>query len=560
MLTKLLALSVVALGGILPLAYGQTTAPATQPVATTAPVHPAIAASKVESGLCVVLGARPVTELAALSSQGRMLVECLVPERPAADALRAEVAKAGLSGLVTVKQQAANAPLPYVDTTVNLLVADQVDAVEAKRVVAPFGATVIAGKATIVPLPKDMDEWSQANRDPEQSNWSRDQKVGPAMGFRWIAPQISNRGLEDTGGAQKVPIRLTGGRIITYINEVVDDKRLTRLEARNAFNGARLWALPAAMPAADNHAQYVIATAERVYAFLNPADGKAPLSCLDARTGAVIREFTMPDALMIVPPRPDTNKGPRNSPEVQEYQQLFAAMKRSLDCAQIIIADGRLIVQREHTLAVFDEASGKPLWHRSWPDVVVMTATVVQGHLVLVQEQSGMHDPKDRGAGIGPYVNTVIGLDPATGKEQWTRNDVLGQPGQIKGYLSQPPLAYQDRVVMVAKLMEYPGPKNRAAPNTTMPAGFGFACLDPATGKTRWVDRTKDTGGTIDANIWWISGSFINAKGELWIGYIGDHHAIDTATGKLVATLRSPGSNCFWNRGVGDWKTTGFHW
>jgi outer membrane protein assembly factor BamB len=525
-----------------------------------APVYPAIAETKVESGLCVVVGARPVTELAALSSQGRMLVECLVPDRTAADALRAEVVKAGLSGLVTVKHQPAGSPLPYVNTTVNLLVADQVDAAEAARVVAPFGATVIAGKATIVPLPKDMDEWPQANRDPEQSNWSRDQKVGPAMGFRWIAPQISNRGLQDTGGPQKVPIRLAGGRIITYISEVVDEKRLTRLEARNAFNGARLWEIPAELPDADHHAQYVIATPERVYAFLNPSDGKAPLTCLDARTGAVIREIAMPEAFTIVPPKPDTNKGPRNSPEVIEYNRLFAFKKRSLDCAQVIIADGLLIVQREHTIAVFDEASGKPLWHRSWPDVALMNATVAQGHLVLVQEQSSTLNTNDRGAGLGPYVNTVIGLDPATGKEQWSRTDVLGEPGQVKGYLSQPPLVFQDRVVMVAKLIDYPGTKTPAAPNTTMPAGFAFACLDPATGKTRWVDRTKDTGGTIDANIWWISGSFINAKGELWIGYVGDHTALDTATGKLVAALRSPGTNCFWNRGVGDWKTTGFHW
>jgi hypothetical protein len=427
-------------------------------VAGEASAHPAIAAAKVESGLCVVLGARPASELAALSSQGRMLVECLVPDRPAADALRADVAKAGLSGLVTVKHHPAGSPLPYVDTTVNLLVADQVDAGEAARVVAPFGATVIAGKATIVPLPKDLDEWPQANRDPEQSNWSRDQKAGPAMGFRWIAPQLSNRGLEDTGGGQKVPIRLTGGRIFTYINEVVDDKRLTRLEARNAFNGARLWAIPAELPNANHHAQYVIATAERVYAFLDPANGKAPLSCLDARTGAVIRQFTLPETFTILPPRPDANKA-RNSPELQEYERLSAALRRSLDCAQVIVADGRLIVQRENGIAVFDEASGKPLWHRSWPDVAVMATTVAQGRLVLVQEQSSTRNTSDRGAGIGPYVNRVIGLDPATGTEHWSRTDVLGPADQITGYLSQPPLTYQDRVVMVAKLTEYPSPK-----------------------------------------------------------------------------------------------------
>jgi len=77
-----------------------------------------IAATGVDAGLCVVVGAKPVQDLIGLTNGGRMLVDCLVPDRAAADALRAEVAKAGQTGLITVKHQPTAQPLPYVSTTV----------------------------------------------------------------------------------------------------------------------------------------------------------------------------------------------------------------------------------------------------------------------------------------------------------------------------------------------------------------------------------------------------------------------------------------------------------
>ncbi|MFM2089995.1 MAG: hypothetical protein RLZZ127_484, partial [Planctomycetota bacterium] len=135
---------------------------------------PPVAANGVDSGLCVVIGPKSAAELAALSNGGRMLVECLLPTRAAADALRAEIDARGLTGLVTAKHQPAGEPLPYVAHMVNLLIADAPpDQAELRRVVAPLGTTVIGGAVTRIPLPAEMDEWPQANRDPGQANWSR---------------------------------------------------------------------------------------------------------------------------------------------------------------------------------------------------------------------------------------------------------------------------------------------------------------------------------------------------------------------------------------------------
>jgi hypothetical protein len=157
---------------------------------------PILAATGIETGLAVKIGPSTVEELTALTNEGRMLVECLTPDRTSADALREQVAKAGLLGLITVKQHFSG-PLPYVGTSVNLLIADMdapgaPPAAEIARVVAPFGATYLRQKgtwaATRIPLPPTMDEWPQANKGPEQNAWSSDQHAGPITGLRWFSP------------------------------------------------------------------------------------------------------------------------------------------------------------------------------------------------------------------------------------------------------------------------------------------------------------------------------------------------------------------------------------
>jgi outer membrane protein assembly factor BamB len=230
-----------------------------------------------------------------------------------------------------------------------------------------------------------------------------------------------------------------------------------------------------------------------------------------------------------------------------------------LQTAQTIQAGDLLMVQRGAVICAYREADGTLLWQRSWPDVHRMAASIAGQRIVLVQEFPRVLAPYAswRGAGQGPVVNRIVGLDLATGADAWTRSDATDG---CTGYVIQPPLVHRDRVVVVSKLLDYPGPKVKAAANSELPSGFQFICLDPTSGATRWTDRTKDAGGGIDAKIWWTVGSYINARGELWIGYVHDHTGIDTATGKLLSHTTIPGRLCFWNRGVGDWKTTGFHW
>ncbi|MFM2091754.1 MAG: hypothetical protein RLZZ127_2243, partial [Planctomycetota bacterium] len=434
-----------------------------------APAHPAITASGVGAGLCVVVGAKPAADLAALTNGGRMLVECLVPTRAAADALRAEVDALGVSGLVTVKHQPAAEPLPYVEALVNLLVADTPpDPAEVRRVVAPLGSTVIAGRPARIPLPAGMDEWPQANRDAGQSNWSRDALVGPVMGFRWIAPQVSNRALDSVGGPQKVPLRLAGGRLFTFIAEPDAGSRrlVSSLECRDAFSGVRIWARPVDLPRQGMHAQFMIANADRLYTYPGRTE---PLTCYDARSGEPLRTLPPPEPFPAIPPEPGGNV-PHNDPRRAAHKTRIAANSRQLQCAQVIQAGDVLLVQRGNAITAYREADGLRLWQRLWPDVRVMSAAVSGNVLVVVQEPTAVDVGNDRyrGGGEGAAVGRILGLDLTTGADRWSRTDATDG---CTGYTMQPPLIFEGRAVIVSKLVDYPstGAKKPAGSNTNLP-------------------------------------------------------------------------------------------
>lgn len=99
-----------------------------------------------------------------------------------------------------------------------------------------------------------------------------------------------------------------------------------------------------------------------------PLAPSGPLSRLDARTGAVLRTFEPLQPFIVIPAKPGAS-GSNNGPEAIAHRTASDLNKRYLDSAQTIVADGRLLVQREGALAAYEEASGKPLWQRTWPDV-----------------------------------------------------------------------------------------------------------------------------------------------------------------------------------------------
>ncbi len=485
-----------------------------------------------DAGLCVVIGAKSAAELGSLTNGGRMLVECLVGDRAAADALRNDLAKAGMLGLTSVKHQPAGQSLPYVANTVNLLIADQIEAGEAARVMAPFGAMIIAGKTTTIPMPKAMDEWPQANHDPAQRAWSSDRLAGPPTGLRWFSPIPSLSSL----GANKVPVRIAGGRMVTYIS---DGKRSSLLEARDAFSGVRLWAIPATISMRSTHCQFLSMNDRRIYAFLSPT---SPISVLDAATGAVVRTLDNgPSPKSLTPAT-----GPSSKIKIGQD-----APTRSAAFSQVILDGTKLIVTYGPTIWVYDEPSGALRWTKTRSAERIWASTL--GDALVLAEQSRPFE-QGKGPDESLYCDRLVSLDPATGAERWTQDQVT--EGGL-GMIYQPPLLFEDLVVLPVKYMSHtvPVPVSRNGPG----AGWCYTGYSLATGKQVWRSLTKDAGGKLPT-AFFICGAWISEAGRMWTGYVGDNFSIDVRTGQLADTGHAGGDNCFWTRGVGDWFTVGPFW
>ncbi len=129
----------------------------------------------------------------------------------------------------------------------------------AMQVVAPFGALVVAGQATVPPEYKTWsrvvaikgathtlirkpalegaDDWSHWQHGPDNNNVSEDQRVSLKGAFQWISgPAHQPAGITST---------ISGGRIFTATGWGADHKRewnyLYKLTARSLYNGTVLW-------------------------------------------------------------------------------------------------------------------------------------------------------------------------------------------------------------------------------------------------------------------------------------------------------------------------------
>jgi len=505
--------------------------------------HPLIAQTGVTNGLCVVVGEMPAKELVALTNDGQMLVECLISDRAKADALRNEVVKTGLIGLVTIKHHPTRAALPYVSTTVNLLVSDgPVDATEVVRVVAPFGATVINGKLTKVSLPATMDEWPMVGGKADQNPHSADAQVGLPTGLRWISPQeFDNAGAAGvpSSGFRKVPFLSAAGRMATF----PVDGREQSLAVFNAFNSVRLWTRPFKGNLETSNFGYFIAMdEERIYSYL---DLVGPLECLDVRTGKTLWSASVGTARA-----PYNAARDRDNPDWIEHT-------RSMTNAQTVVIGERVVATKDKVLTALNAKTGAQIWSHTYPDASKILFSIKDGSVTVA-----VHTTVDSGNRLlksGDGLSVLLSLDLATGKEQWKRTDLMDRG---VGFVYQPPIRYKDSVLMPLKRFVDPLPGVGGSGNSPLPPGWVYVCLDSKDGTTRW--RETDSGPKASLpQAWYISNCFVNQRGELWTGYSTGAVAIDAVTGKSLGKHKvSPYGTpiCQLPRGVGDYMAVGRFW
>lgn len=261
--------------------------------------------SGVKGGIIVHVGCGDGALTSALKASDRYQVQGLTQEETALGKIRESIHQAGQYGALAVETWDGT-NLPYIENFVNLLVVDQakVDKAEIDRVLTPLGVAMIRKEGggwekIIKAWPTGMDEWTHYAYDSKGNTTSKDMLVGPPSRMQWVGnPRWSRHHDRMSSVSAEVS---SGGRIFYIMDE---GSRLSilmpakfMLIARDAFNGTILWKKPISpwsthlWPLKSGPTQLtrrLVSIGDRVYVTLGIA---APISCLDAATGELIREY-----------------------------------------------------------------------------------------------------------------------------------------------------------------------------------------------------------------------------------------------------------------------------
>ena len=144
-----------------------------------------LTASGVKGGIVVHLGVGDGTLTAALRANNSYQVQGLDTDAAKVAAARNTITAAGSYGPVSVTQLEGTL-LPYVDNTVNLLVAEQLGGVpmaEVMRALVPNGVAMVKQgnewKKSVKSKDARLDEWTHYFYDAKGNTASKDSVVGP---------------------------------------------------------------------------------------------------------------------------------------------------------------------------------------------------------------------------------------------------------------------------------------------------------------------------------------------------------------------------------------------
>ncbi|UCF17810.1 MAG: PQQ-binding-like beta-propeller repeat protein, partial [Phycisphaerales bacterium] len=218
---------------------------------------------------------------------------------------RGHVEAGGFYGTVAI-DSFDNRHLPYVDNSVNLIVAEKptdVPAREINRVLRPGGVSYLKRNKRwmrqVKPWPADLDQWTHCLHGPDNNAVANDAHVGPPRSLQWAGPPAQARQHENLASVSAVVS--SGGRVFSIQDESSAASLLFPakwfLVARDAFNGVILWKQsistweshlrPFRMGPADL-ARRLVAIDDRL--FVNLGYGKL-VCALDAATGKVLTEY-----------------------------------------------------------------------------------------------------------------------------------------------------------------------------------------------------------------------------------------------------------------------------
>ncbi len=484
-------------------------------------------ATNVQGGLVVHVGCGDGKLTAALRASDSYLVHGLDTDTANVLAARKHVAGLGIYGSVSAARFDGKR-LPYIDNTVNLVVAGDLGDVpmpEVMRVLCPNGVAYVqaGGKwtRTVKPRPAEIDEWTHYMHDAGGNAVAHDTVVGPPRRLQW---QGSPRWARHHDHMSSVSACVTsGGRVFYIFDEAPRASILTppswKLIARDAFNGTILWKRdirqwyphllrlksgPAVLP------RRLVAVGDRVYVTLGI---DASLTALDAATGDTVRtykdtaetqEVLLDDGVLFVvadipgqaPPTVAPDAGRRRGTPLKTIWHLA-----------------------ERRIAAFEPNSGKLLW-RTRSTIMPMTAAADAKGLYF-------HDGE-----------TVVCLDRATGKPKW-QSEPIARTKQFLSFFGATLLVH-DGIVLFAGGETAGGQSGSWYTKGT----DTLTALSAATGKKLWDAYHPPSGYRSPEDVLVING--VVWSGETTSGkVVGEFTGRDIKTGKVIKKF-NPDVNTYW--------------
>ncbi len=183
--------------------------------------------SGVKGGIIVQLGVRDAALTAALRASKSFQVQGLDTDAARVSTARTALAATGDYGPVSVNQLVGPL-LPYVDNTVNLLVAESLGNVtmaEVLRVLVPNGVAMVRQggdwKKTVKTKDTRLDEWTHYFYNAKGNAASHDSIVGPPERLQWVGSprwsrhhdRMSSLSAQVTAGGRLFYIMDEGSRI-----------------------------------------------------------------------------------------------------------------------------------------------------------------------------------------------------------------------------------------------------------------------------------------------------------------------------------------------------------
>lgn len=358
----------------------------------TEEMNGALKASGFQGGIIVRLDCGGADELAGLAGEKR-LVHGLVKDASKVQAIRQELVKQGFGGIVTVAWQ-DGATLPYVDRSVNLIIADSsasLPKTEVLRVLAPYGKVVAKkGNAWSVvataPWPKTIDSWTHYMHAPDNNAVAMDKEIDMPKHMQWIGGPRWSRHHDHLASVNAMVTEK--GRLFYIIDEGSVSSILMppdwKLVCRDAFNGVKLWERPIdrwwphlfplkAGPA--NLPRRLVAVGDEVYApqtifkevaAYNAADGK--LLRIYEGSGGAEEILVVGDTLLVLtnPTQPGADPQVGSfGPEVEKNTKIHAGGRPSKSPTTDhfwVHIKSKLWLESNRTIHAYDLKSGKLRW------------------------------------------------------------------------------------------------------------------------------------------------------------------------------------------------------